>query len=131
MGVPAKQWMETLFAAQARGEEPTDPAPLAMDAGEIGPPVPLDSFPGHSAWLDWPLKLHRIENQTTRAVKWELYDLALDPAEARALPAEQTPLFSAMKGDLERWLTSVARSLNGEDYPPAGAAVLPRTAQNT
>jgi arylsulfatase A-like enzyme len=119
MGVPAKQWMDALLAAQSRGEEPTDPAPLAMDAGKIGPPVPLDSFPGHSAWLDWPMKLHRIENQTTRAVKWELYDLAADSAETRALQTDDVSRFPAMRAALETWLTGVARSLNGEDYPPA------------
>ena len=121
MGVPAKQWMDALLAAQSRGEEPTDPAPLAMDAGVIPPPVPLDRFPGHAAWLDWPLKLHRIENQTTGVVKWELYDLAVDPAEARALPTGTAPRFSAMRGELEAWLKSVTQSLNGEDYPRSAA----------
>jgi arylsulfatase A-like enzyme len=116
MGVPAKEWMEALLAAQSRGEEPTDPAPLAMDAGKIGPPVRLDSFPGHAAWLDWPLKLHRIENATSGAVRWELYDLAADPAEARMLPLETKPRVPAMRTAFEMWLKSVAASLNGEDY---------------
>ncbi|MDO8543804.1 MAG: sulfatase-like hydrolase/transferase [Opitutaceae bacterium] len=120
IGVAAKEWMEELLAAQARGEEPNDPLRLATDAGKIGAPVPLDRFPGHSAWLDWPLKLHRIENARTGAVTWELYDLASDPAEAHDLRGKDDRRRPGMQSALETWLKSVARSLNGEDYGPAG-----------
>jgi arylsulfatase A-like enzyme len=116
VGTAADVWMADLLAAQSRGEEPTRPERLMMDAGKIGPPVPLDRFPGHAAWLDWPLKLHRIENVKTQQVTWELYDLAADPNETRALPAQEDKRVPALQAALTRWLGGVARSLNGEDY---------------
>lgn len=115
-GVPAKEWMEELLVAQSRGEEPDIPERLVRDAGRIGPPVPLDSFPGHSAWVDWPWKLHRIEHPETHAVKWELYDLSTDPVESLAVPLDGPGPGPALQAALATWLTSVARSLNGADY---------------
>ncbi|MDZ4286970.1 MAG: sulfatase-like hydrolase/transferase [Prosthecobacter sp.] len=116
ISTPSKAWMDELLTAQARGEEPNDPARVRLDAGQIGEPVPLNKFPGHSAWLDWPWKLHRIENAKTHDVNWELYDLSADPDESRVLYAEQPERVPQMQGALEDWLESVARSLNGEDY---------------
>ncbi|MCV5951535.1 hypothetical protein OFN94_42670, partial [Escherichia coli] len=58
IATPSKAWMDELLAAQAKGEEPKDPARLRPDAGEIGQPVSVTEFPGHAAWLDWPWKLH-------------------------------------------------------------------------
>jgi hypothetical protein len=116
IGTPSDVWMSDLLAAQARGEEPNDPLRLAADAGKIGEPVPLNKFPGHSAWLDWPWKLHRIEDKKTGDVDWELYDLSADPDESRVLFAEQPERVPQMQEALENWLESVARSLNGEDY---------------
>ena len=115
MGVPAKEWMEALLAAQSRGEEPSSPNALAMDAGEIRERVPTDRFPGHAAWLDWPLKLHRIEKPGTE-LRWELYDLERDPAEAKPLDLQKESRRPALQSALDAWLASVARSLNGEDY---------------
>ncbi len=116
ISTPSKQWMDELLAAQTRGEEPTDPARVLPEAGKIGAPVSLKRFPGHSAWLDWPWKLHRIEDPKTHDVDWELYDLSADPDESRVLFAEQPERVPQMQGALEDWLESVARSLNGEDY---------------
>ena len=118
VGTPSAEWMKDLLASQQRGEEPTDPLRLAADAGKIGDPVPLNSFPGHAAWLDWPWKLHRIEDRKTGDVAWELYDLSADPDESRVLFAEQPERVPQMQEALENWLESVARSLNGEDYKP-------------
>ncbi len=112
---PSDEWMTDLLAAQAKGEEPTDPERLAASAGEIGKPVSLTQFPGHSAWLDGNWKLHRIEDKKGE-VDWELYDLSADPAESRVLFAEQPERVPQMQNALEDWLESVARSLNGEDY---------------
>jgi arylsulfatase A-like enzyme len=116
ISTPSKAWMEDLLAAQARGEEPNDPVRVRLDAGDIGEPVPLNKFPGHAAWLDWPWKLHRIENKKTGDVSWELYDLSADPNESRVLYAEQPERVPQMQAALEAWLENVARSLNGEDY---------------
>ncbi len=116
IGTPSKAWMADLLEAQTRGEEPNDPARVLPDAGKIGPPVPLTEFPGHSAWLDWPWKLHRIENKQSHEVAWELYNLATDPNESRVLLAEQPERVPQMQKDIEEWLESVVRSLNGEDY---------------
>ena len=115
---PSKEWMADLLAAQARGEEPDDPERLAADAGRIGPPAPLNRFPGHAAWLDGSWKLHRIEDGKTGEVDWELYDLAADPDESRVLFAEQPERVPAMQAALNEWLESVVRSLNGEDERP-------------
>ena len=113
---PSKEWMDELYADQQAGREPADPARLFPDAGQIKTRVPLDRFPGHSAWLDNGWKLHRIENQTDHNVKWELYDLAADPKEAKNLAETDPTRTTAMKKQLEAWLKSVARSLNGADY---------------
>ncbi len=57
-----------------------------------------------------------------REVIWELYDLAADPTESEDLAATQRDRVGAMRADLERWLESVVRSLNGEDYRQAPSA---------
>ncbi|HYF36628.1 MAG TPA: sulfatase-like hydrolase/transferase [Prosthecobacter sp.] len=116
ISTPSAQWMQDLLAAQSQGEEPNEPIRLRHDAAVIGAPVPLNKFPGHAAWLDWPWKLHRIENKKTGEVNWELYDLSADPGESRVLFAEQPERVPQMQTALEAWLESVARSLNGEDY---------------
>lgn len=119
IGTPSKAWMDELLAAQKQGEEPEDPARIRPDAGKIEPPQSLSEFPGHSAWLDWPWKLHRIENKRTHDVTWELYNLASDPDESTVLLAEQPERVPEMQGSLEKWLESVVRSLNGEDFAAA------------
>jgi len=83
----------------------------------INPGTPLDKFPGHAAWLDGTWKLHRIDAPKSDGVKWELYDLAADPKEARDLLAAEPKRAEAMKKELTAWLESVVKSLNGEDYP--------------
>jgi arylsulfatase A-like enzyme len=114
-GVPAKQWMEELYAAQKERKEPNDPARLYTDAGTIKVKHPLDAFPGHAAWVDGSWKLHRIEDKSGK-VKWELYDLSKDAKESTDLAPREAPRTMAMRRELEAWLTSVVRSLNGEDY---------------
>ncbi len=116
IGTPSKAWMDELLATQSRGGEPNDPTRVRPDAGKIGDPAPLSAFPGHAAWLDWPWKLHRIQNKKTQDVTWELYNLANDPDENTVLLAEQPERVPEMQKNLEDWLESVVRSLNGEDY---------------
>ena len=114
IGVPSHKWMTELLEAQKAGKEPDEPSLLRLDAGKLDKEYPEDIFPGHAAWLDWPWKLHRIE--TKKGVKLELYNLAEDPQEKNDLAAQKADRVNAMKGELERWLKSVVRSLNGEDY---------------
>ncbi len=115
-GTPAKQWMDALLAAQKAGTEPADPKQLFTTAADISKQYPLDSFPGHSAWLDGTWKLHRIENAKSNGVKWELYNLASDPKEAKNLLDSEPERTTALQKQLTAWLTSVTKSLNGEDY---------------
>ncbi|MBN2269361.1 MAG: sulfatase-like hydrolase/transferase [Sedimentisphaerales bacterium] len=111
---PSKQWMTELLEAQQAGKEITEPSRLRLDAGKITQNYPEDSFPGHAAWLDWPWKLHRIERN--KNVKLELYNLAEDPQEKDDLIAQNQQNAGSMRQQLEEWLKSVVRSLNGEDY---------------
>jgi arylsulfatase A-like enzyme len=116
IATPAKQWLEELYAEQKAGREPADPKKLFRDAGKIGEKRPLDSFPGHSAWLDGNWKLHRIQNPKKAGVRWELYDLDADPKESKDLTSSQPERTKEMQKALTAWLESVTRSLNGEDY---------------
>ncbi len=111
---PSKLWMQSLLEAQQAGREVDDVARLRLDAAEIKTVYPDDQFPGHSAWLDWPWKLHRIEK--AGRVEWSLYNLRQDPMEARDIAAEQDPRVRTMKTQLQTWLKSVVNSLNGADY---------------
>jgi arylsulfatase A-like enzyme len=115
VGTPSAQWMAELLEAQTAGDELGNRDRLWLDAGQIKQQYPEDNFPGHSAWLAWPWKLHRIE-RGNQPVKFELYNLADDPLEASDLLAKQGERSTEMRRELEEWLESVARSLNGKDY---------------
>ncbi len=113
---PSAEWMTELLEAQRQGREITDRDRLRLHAGKIKGGYPLDRFPGHSAWLDWPWKLHRIE-QANRSARLELYNLEDDPMEKQDLADAETDRVATMRRELETWLVSVVQSLNGEDYP--------------
>ena len=110
---PAARLMKQLDDAQQAGRT-ISPETFGEDPWKIKKQYPDDTFPGHSAWLDWPWKLHRIErkNKTT----FELYNLEDDPKEKKDLADSHQNRTRALKGELESWLKSVVRSLNGEDY---------------
>ena len=112
-GTPSARLMAALLKAQQAGEK-IDPHTYGKNAGKITKQYPLDSFPGHAAWLDWPWKLHRREGRGK--VRFELYDLARDAMEAKDLAAAQADRVKTLTAALETWLKSVVRSLNGEDY---------------
>jgi len=112
---PSKKLMSELLEAQAKGDEIGDKDGLFADAGKIQRQYPDGSFGGHAAWLDWPWKLHRIEDKGG-TVRIELYDLAADPQESKDESARQPDRVKSMTADLERWLVSVTASLNGKDY---------------
>ncbi len=64
-------------------------------------------------WNDWPWKLHRINGK-----EFELYNLTDDPMETTDLSSDpkHTQRLQRMKKELDAWMRSVVRSLNGEDY---------------
>jgi arylsulfatase A-like enzyme len=112
---PTAPWMAELLAAQQSGGD-LPPDEDSRRAAEMPKPAyPVDRFPGHAAWIDGDWKLHR-QNNSDDQVTWELYDLASDPREAHDLAKLQPQRVEAMRQQLEKWLQSVARSLNGEDY---------------
>jgi arylsulfatase len=114
---PSQAWMEELMAAQATGDPVGDSVRLRPEAGVIDRQYSEESFPGHSAWLDWPWKLHRIQPKDGTEVKIELYNLAGDPGEQNDKASQQPVRAKKMLGRLENWQKSVVRSLNGKDYP--------------
>ena len=109
------EWMAELLELQSHGKEITDPTRLHLESGKIKKQYPKDTFPGHAAWLDWPWKLHRIENNNG-SVKWELYDLANDADEKTNLIDRNNDIVDNMKDQLQEWQMSVVDSLNGKDY---------------
>ena len=119
IGTPHDKWASELLVAQKSGDEIGDKSRLVLDAAEIKRQYPEDQFPGHSAWNVWPWKLHRIQNKNN-VVKWELYNLADDPQEANDVSKQESERVRRMRVELETWLTSVTRSLNGKDYAATG-----------
>jgi len=110
---PSAKLMAELLRSQQAGEK-IDPHTYGKGAGKVTKQYPLDSFPGHAAWLEWPWKLHRREGRGE--VRFELYNLAADAMEAKDLASEQGDRVKAMSVALAAWQKSVVRSLNGEDY---------------
>jgi len=110
---PSAKLMAELLQAQQAGRE-IDPNTFGPSAHKVTKQYPLDTFPGHAAWLKWPWKLHRIERKGN--IEIELYNLADDPNEKTNLAAAQPNRVKAMRPELEAWLTSVVHSLNGDDY---------------
>jgi len=115
ISTPSQKWMTELLEAQKAGKESSEISRLRLDAGDITKQYPLDSFPGHAAWLDWPWKLHRIHSKKGD-IKFELYNLADDSAEQNDLATQNADRVNSMKSQLENWLASVVHSLNGRDY---------------
>jgi len=79
-----------------------------------GPDQPwedLDAYPGHSVWLDNDWKLHRPANH-----RFQLYNLADDPAESRNVIAQHAERAEAMQRQLRQWEAAVIRSVRGADY---------------
>jgi arylsulfatase A-like enzyme len=111
-------WSDRILKAimekqQAGAPLPHDPPRIKKDVDEF-PQFPADCARGHSAWTDWPWKLHK----TTKG-KYELYNLDADPQEANNLAGglEQQQRVATMKAALHLWMKSVVGSINGEDYP--------------
>ncbi|MCA9449859.1 MAG: sulfatase-like hydrolase/transferase, partial [Candidatus Omnitrophica bacterium] len=115
ISTPSKEIMAELYEAQKEGKRTTRPELLRLNADKIEKQYPTDTFPGHAAWLEWPLKLHRIELKEGEVV-FELYDLEADPMEKNDLLSEQEGESAGLKQRLNDWQVSVVNSLNGDDY---------------
>jgi len=91
---------------------PHNPYRMQKDVYEF-PQYPEDTAHGHAAWNDWPWKLHRVDGE-----KYELYNLRDDPMETTDLSedTQHTQRFNQMQYELDAWMRSVIRSINGEDY---------------
>ncbi|MFV1966777.1 MAG: sulfatase-like hydrolase/transferase [Pirellulaceae bacterium] len=116
IGVPSAKWMAELLEAQQAGGD-LEPYEASRKAAQLpDAPYSTEVFPGHSAWIDGDWKLHRLSNQQGK-VSCQLFNLAADAEEKTDVAANEKQRVQKMLGELEDWLESVARSLNGEDYP--------------
>ena len=97
---------------------PHNPRRMRKDVDQF-PQFPADTATGHSAWTDWPWKLHRIDGQ-----KYELYNLAEDPMETNDLSGEADlqDRVHQMRQALNDWMRSVINSINGKDYRQPAAS---------
>ncbi len=112
---PSREWMPELLAAQQNGKMVTDSSRLRMGAADLSEVFTVDSTQGHSAWLDWPWKLHRIERGSD-PVSFELYNLEEDPMEEHDIILMENQRAEKLKLALSTWQSSVISSLNGQDY---------------
>lgn len=112
---PSYIWMPELLAAQQEGKSITDSFRLRFDAGVLSESFSRDSVIGHAAWLEWPWKLHRIQERNGDTT-FELYNLSADSLETNNLILEENQRTEQMKLELSNWQQSVIRSMNGEDY---------------
>ena len=115
ISTPSAKWMGDLLTAQQEGGD-LEPHISSQNAAKLpNPHYRVDEFPGHAAWIADNWKLHRITGKKNE-IKWELYNLADDPAEESDASKGNVERTAAMRADLDTWLGSVVRSLNGEDY---------------
>jgi arylsulfatase A-like enzyme len=115
IGVPSAKMMSALLAAQDQGDD-LEPYEASQKAGQLPEPAySTEQFPGHAAWIDGDWKLHRIAGKQG-SITLQLYNLADDPQEEKDVAEEESQRTQQMLRDLEAWLESVTRSLNGEDY---------------
>ncbi len=110
-------WSDRILKAIMEKQLTNAPLPhnkdrIRKDVDEF-PQFDSDTSNGHAAWNDWPWKLHRING-----IRYELYNLNEDPMEVtdRSKDPDQQQRLKKMKQELDRWMKSVIRSLNGKDY---------------
>ncbi len=82
-------------------------------ASKRGQPIAFRHM-GKGAWLD---NTHKLVTTDIKNERFELYDLAADPAESKDLSAAQPERFAQMKRDFLAWNASVTASMQGKDYP--------------
>ena len=108
--------MSALLESQKNGSEPKDKSVLYLNAGSHDRKHRKNRYPDHAAWLDWPWKLHRIQNNKNGRAINELYNLKDDPDEKTDLANQYAERVEVMAGQLENWQKSVMRSLKFKDY---------------
>lgn len=113
--VKSSDLLEQIAREQAAGQVQPDREAGQPRTGLLDQQYPEDDFPGHAVWIDGNLKLHRIQSKPGQ-ISWELYDLAADPQETTDRVAQETKRLGEMRAQLDAWLKSVVRSLNGADY---------------
>ena len=112
-GTRSDQIQKAIMEKQQAGAPlPHDPVRMRKDVDEFLQ-FPEETTTGHAAWNDWPWKLHRI-----KGTRYELYNLNDDPMEKIDLSKnpEQAQRVKQMKQELDDWMRSVIRSINGKDY---------------
>ena len=112
---PSMEWMAELLEAQKAGREGNRER-LRLDAGSLETQYSENDLAGWSAWIDGDWKLHQRAGDGSKEPRYELYDLAADPAETNDLAAAQPERTARLRAALEDWQRSVVRSLNGGDY---------------
>jgi arylsulfatase A-like enzyme len=108
--------LKAIMKKQQRSEPlPHNPERMKKDVDEF-PQFPEATATGHAAWNDWPWKLHRINKQPGEV--FELYNLSDDAMETTDLSSnpEHKDRLERMKKELDAWMRSVMRSINGKDY---------------
>jgi len=114
ISTPSAKLMEELRQEQA-GTAPATEPPSLTAAARMEQKFSADDLPGHATWIDGDWKLHRIPGRNGN-VRYELYNLQSDLAEATDVAAANGEKVERMKRELGAWQRSVVGSLNGEDY---------------
>ncbi|MDF1751243.1 MAG: sulfatase-like hydrolase/transferase [Verrucomicrobiales bacterium] len=107
------QIIKALMEAQKAGDPNPHPERVLKNVREF-PKFTDKDLKGHSAWNDWPWKLHRI--QKDKKISYELYHLVDDPMETTDLSEKEADRVTEMKAALETWQCSVLNSWSGADY---------------
>lgn len=102
------------------------------------PMIETDGFRGDAAWLDGRWKLLVVDPEPDDSsdddppMRFELFDIAVDPAEANDLAAQHPEIVTRMRAELADWQRSVERSLGGHDYAgDASAGAIPSATRAT
>jgi arylsulfatase A-like enzyme len=113
---PSDSLMHKMERKQDAGREPKV-EPASRKAGEIPKAgYAADQFGGHSAWIEGDWKLHRFSTMDGAKVRWELYNLAIDPLEKLDVSKLHPEVLKTMQSGLDEWLEKVVGSLHGRDY---------------
>ena len=107
---PAKgraQHAERILAAQLAGERHPEETLPVVDLGFAS----QRPFPGHGVWIEGDWKLHAFPGEAS--VRFELYELAGDPAESVDVAARHPERVERMRAALDAWQRSIAGELSG------------------